>query len=216
MSTRRHLLAASAGGVALAGLSSALPLAAAILVPTPAQSRGPFYPAEIPLDNDNDLVRVAGYDGRAQGQVTDLLGRVLDERARPVPAARIEIWQCNAYGRYHHPWDRRNVPLDPGFQGYGRFTTGAEGRYRFRTIKPVPYPGRAPHIHFAVSGPAIPTLVTQMYVKGEPANDRDALLNRIRDAKARERLIVPLLPQTGGDLLGHFDIVLIADGSFGT
>lgn len=209
---RRRFIAASATLLGVAGLS---PAALAELLATPRQSRGPFYPAELPLDQDNDLVTVAGGSGMAKGDITHIAGRVVDGKGRPVRAARIEIWQCNAFGRYHHPRDHRDRPLDPNFQGYGQFVTGPGGAYRFRTIRPVPYPGRAPHIHFAISGPDFAPLVTQMYVAGAPENDSDLLLNGIRDRKARESLIVSLErgPQ-GDDLVGRFDIVLSRDRPF--
>lgn len=214
---RRRLLGAavSAFGLALIGAPGTL---AAQLLRTPPQSRGPFYPVELSLDKDNDLVTVAGQAGIAKGEIANVVGRILDERGRPLAAARIEIWQCDAHGRYRHPWDRRDAPLDPNFQGYGQFITGADGAYRFRTIKPVPYPGRAPHIHFAISGPGFEPLITQMYVAGAPENQRDFLLNGIPDLKARQRLIVPF-ERTVGDpsaaLIARFDIVLAADGRFG-
>ncbi len=184
------------------------------LLRTPRQSRGPFYPVELPLDRDNDLVQVAGQPGLARGTITNVIGRVLTEEGRPVAAARVEIWQCNAYGRYHHPADRRDVPLDPAFQGYGQFVTTADGAYRFRTIRPVPYPGRTPHIHFAITGRDFDTLVTQLYVAGEPGNERDGLLNAVRDPRARQALIVPFEPDPSapGSLVARFDIVLAADG----
>lgn len=192
-----------------------LPLITNALELTPSQSRGPFYPVELPLDDDNDLVQVAGQSGTARGTIANVVGRVLDERGRPIKQARIEIWQCNANGRYHHPRDRRNAPLDPNFQGYGQFITGDDGAYRFRTIKPVPYPGRAPHIHFAISGPGFEPLVTQMYVAGAPENARDFLFNSIADPAARERLLVAFSePQAGAELQGQFDIMLAADGRF--
>jgi protocatechuate 3,4-dioxygenase beta subunit len=183
---------------------------------TPRQSRGPFYPSELPLDSDNDLVQVAGRSQPAQGTVSHLSGRITDERGRPMRGAQIEIWQCDAHGRYRHPRDRGARAPDPNFQGYGRFTTDPDGRYRFRTIKPVPYPGRAPHIHVAIRGPGFEPLVTQMYVDGAPENRWDFLLNSIRDPKLRQLLIVPFEPFAGSDaaLAAQFDIVLAADGRF--
>jgi protocatechuate 3,4-dioxygenase beta subunit len=169
------------------------PLTAATTYPrTPRQSTGPFYPATFPSDIDNDLVRVKGREGIANGVITHITGRVGDDRGRVISAARVEIWQCNAFGRYHHPRDRRDAPIDENFQGYGRTTTGDDGLYRFRTIRPVHYPGRTPHIHFAISGPGI-------------------------DSRARARLIVELVPVPGavGELMGRFDLVLAADGRMG-
>ena len=205
--SRRRLVQATASGITL--LLPVLRLHAA--TPTPPQSRGPFYPDQIPLDNDNDLVRIEGRDRIAAGEVTDLRGRVLDLSGGPVPGALVEIWQCDANGRYIHRLDDRRVPRDPNFQGYGRFTTTADGRYRFRTIKPVPYPGRAPHIHFAVRAPGRRPLTTQMYVHGAPENDRDWLLNAVVDTAARERLIVTFEPAADpreAQFQARFDIVL--------
>jgi protocatechuate 3,4-dioxygenase beta subunit len=212
--TRRNFLGAA--GAALALAAPALP-ATDRLPRTPRQSTGPFYPATLPLDTDNDLVQVKGKQGIAKGIITHITGRVSDDHGRLVRGARVEIWQCNAFGRYHHPRDRRDAPIDENFQAYGRSTTGGDGLYRFRTIRPVHYPGRTPHIHFAVSGPGIDTLVTQMYVAGEPRNASDGLLNSVSDASARARLIVELLPVPGSSdaLMGRFDLVLAADGRFG-
>ncbi|MEE8271252.1 MAG: protocatechuate 3,4-dioxygenase [Alphaproteobacteria bacterium] len=204
--TRRHLLAIAAPLAAIPGHALA-----AVLSPTPRQSLGPFYPPTLPLDRDNDLTVVAGRSGRAAGVVTHVFGRLSDVDGRAVPGALIEIWQCNAFGRYHHPRAPANAPVDDDFQGYGQTVTDADGAYRFRTIRPVPYPGRTPHIHFAVQGPGFERLVTQMYVAGEPLNERDSLLNRVRDPAARARLIVPLEPAPDIEpdaLAGTFDIVL--------
>ncbi len=181
------------------------------LILTPRQTRGPFYPVSLPLDSDNDLVTVNGRSGVAKGDIVEVYGRVIDHGGRPVRDARIEIWQCDANGRYHHPRDRGKAPLDPNFQGYGHFITGADGGYRFRTIKPVPYPGRAPHIHFAVSGAGFEPLVTQMYVAGAPENERDFLLNSISDRRQRRSLIVAFRASNWpaqAATVGEFDIVL--------
>ena len=216
---RRFLIRTGLSALTLGLTSASLPAWAAQLLRTPRQTRGPFYPTEIPLDHDNDLVTIAGQPGVARGEITNVVGRVLDEAGRPLRQARVEIWQCDVNGRYRHPWDRRDVPLDPNFQGYGQIVTGADGAYRFRTIKPVPYHGRAPHIHFAVSGPGFEQLVTQLYVAGAPENASDGVLNGIRDAKARQSLVVAFESAAGapgGELLARFDIVLAVDGRFGT
>jgi len=204
---RRRLIGTLAGATVLAGANPAL---AAQLLSTPAQSKGPFYPLELPLDQDNDLVRVAGRSGMARGEILDVTGRLIDERGLPLRGVKIEIWQVNAYGRYHHPHDEQDKPWDPDFQGFGRTITDEQGHYRFRTVRPVAYPGRAPHIHFALSDRRFATFYTQMYIAGSPENGHDFLLRRIADRTARESLIVDLsvADVQGASLQGRFDIVL--------
>ena len=172
--------------------------------------QGPFYPLTLPLDRDNDLASVAGRTGRAKGTLLDIAGRVLDTDGKPVRGVKVEIWEVNGYGRYHHPHDDSDLPIDPYFQGFGETVSDAEGGYRFRTVKPVAYPGRAPHVHFALSGPGFGPFYTQMYLAGAPENARDFLLRGVTDRKAREALIVTLEPSpaSDGELSGRFDIVL--------
>lgn len=174
---------------------------------TPRQSLGPFYPDELPLEYDNDLTQVAGQPQSAQGELTDVIGRVILQSGEVVVNAHVEIWQCDVFGRYHHPRDR-GTKIDRGFQGYGRTITNSKGEYRFRTIKPVPYPGRTPHIHFLVRGEGIEPLVTQMYIAGEKGNERDGLLNSIGDQVLRDSLIVELRSMDEGVLNGRFDLVV--------
>lgn len=205
---RRALLAAGLGALGcLAGVRMAL----AELAATPSQARGPFYPLAPPPDRDSDLTRVAGQPGRARGSLLDLSGRVLSRSGRPLAGVQVEIWQVNAWGRYHHPHDsQEDKPLDPCFQGYGRTVTGADGGYRFLTIRPVAYPGRAPHIHFCLTAADTAPLDTQMYLEGAPENATDFLLGSVRDPAARARLVVPLLPAPTpeAELSGRFHIVL--------
>jgi len=201
---RRRLLAA------LGGMLVATPvLSGSRLLPTPAQSAGPFYPLELPLDDDNDLTRVAGRDEVAAGRLTELSGRLLDLNGRPLADARIEIWQCDANGRYRHPGDRRRVALDENFQGHGRTITDSAGRYRFRTIRPVPYPGRTPHIHIAVFPDGEQPFVTQLYVAGEESNESDFLYNDVPVDK-RQLVTAEFKPSTapGAEQQASFDIIL--------
>ncbi|MBW7861248.1 MAG: intradiol ring-cleavage dioxygenase [Rhodocyclaceae bacterium] len=193
------------GGAALL----AAPLGAAQRVLTPGQTAGPFYPVTPPLHQDNDLTRVAGRSGQAAGQISDLAGRVLDLNGRPLAGLRVEIWQCDANGRYRHPRDRRTVPEDPDFQGFGHTVTDAEGRYRFRTIRPVPYPGRTPHIHAAVFEEGRRPFVTQIYVVGEPLNDGDFLFQRVPE-DLRPLLLADFRPVDDpvAELAAEFDFVL--------
>ncbi|WP_374443435.1 hypothetical protein [Stella sp.] len=204
---RRRLLTAGAGLV-VAGWAGGAPVAATVA--TPRQTEGPFYPPTLPADADFDLVQVTGSAARALGQVTHVSGRVTTPDGRPVAGARVEIWQCDANGVYLHPRSERAGRRDPGFQGFGATVTAGDGGYRFRTIRPVPYPGRTPHIHFAVLAPGRPRLVTQMYVAGEPGNDRDTILRALAPAE-RAAVVVALAPADAieaGALAGRFDIVL--------
>jgi len=209
--TRRGLvttgMAAGVAGLALAGRAGE---ALAELVATPRQSTGPFYPVELPLDSDNDLVRVEGRPQQAAGDVFHLFGRVLGPDGRALLGAEVQIWQCDAHGYYHHPRDRGGQ-ADPNFQGFGSAMTAEDGSYRFRTIRPVAYPGRTPHIHFAVLGADFDALVTQMYLRGEPGNERDGLFRGIRDPDQRETVLVAIEPAPeveAGAIAGTFDLVI--------
>lgn len=208
----RRRLVRSGVAAGLTGLALAAPArrALAALTATPRQTRGPFYPVELPLDADNDLVQVAGRPQQAAGQVLHLFGRVLDPDGRALAGAEVQIWQCDVAGHYHHPGDRGGR-ADPNFQGFGAARTDAEGAYRLRTIRPVAYPGRTPHIHFAVLGAAFDTLVTQMYLRGEPRNARDGVFRSIRDPDQRESVLVALAPAPeveAGAEAGTFDLVI--------
>jgi protocatechuate 3,4-dioxygenase, beta subunit len=208
VSTRRRFLQSAAFGTAL---FSARGLFAEELVRTPRQTEGPFYPDHLPLDTDNDLLIVNDSLTPAVGDVTHLSGRLLDANGSPVKNALIEIWQADHNGVYLHLHSMNGEKRDPNFQGFGRFMTGSTGEYYFRTIKPVPYPGRTPHIHFAVKMKGKKEFITQCYVKGEPRNARDGILRTIRDKKAREAVIIdfaPLPKSRIGELAARFDIVL--------
>lgn len=209
---RRQMLIGAACAIATPALAPPA-FAAGPLTITPGQTEGPFYPATLPADSDADLVRVAGRQTQAVGHVTHLSGRILDRRGEIVRGAMVEIWQCDARGIYDHPGDSGRGRRDAAFQGYGRAQVDAGGRYAFRTIRPVAYPGRTPHIHFKVHAPGIGRLTTQMYVAGERQNATDGVLNAIRDRKARESLIVTLSEANdleAGALKATFDIVLAA------
>jgi protocatechuate 3,4-dioxygenase beta subunit len=200
------------GGAALGALALAAPGALAEeLARTPLQTEGPFYPDKLPLDTDNDLLVINDESTPAVGEITHLVGRILDSHGDPIRGALVEIWQCDSNGAYLHTRSSNGGRRDAGFQGFGRFLTGSSGEYYFRTIKPVPYPGRTPHIHFMVKHKGQEAFTTQCYVKDHPLNERDFVLQGVRDAKARELLMAefkPLEKSRAGELSAKFDIVL--------
>ncbi len=217
-STRRHFLRRLASGVVVATggalLANQLKMDSAAfaeaLTQTPWQTEGPFYPDKLPLDKDNDLIIIKPGLTPAIGEITHLSGRVTDTRGEPVRGVMVEIWQVDHNGAYIHSGNG-NGTHDKWFQGYGRFDTDKNGEYRFRTIKPVPYPGRTPHIHLSIWKGQRELLTTQVYVRGHPQNARDGVLNGIRDAQQRAAVQVPFVPIQGskiGELAARFDIVL--------
>ena len=144
-------------------------------------TEGPFYPDRLPLDTDNDLVIVNNSITPAVGEITHLMGKVLDTNANPLHDIVVEIWQVDARGVYLHSADSGRRQHDANFQGFGRTTTNARGEYRFRTIKPVPYPGRTPHIHVKLKRGNRELLCTQLFVNGHAQNRTDGILREIRD-----------------------------------
>jgi len=180
------------------------------LVRTPGQTEGPFYPDHLPLDTDNDLIIVNEAATPALGEITHLWGRILDGRGAPLRNALVEIWQVDGNGVYLNSHDT-HAARDKNFQGFGRFLTGSSGEYYFRTIKPVPYPGRTRHVHFAIKMKGREKWTTQCYVKGEPLNERDGVYSGIKDAKARAAVTIDFAPVKSsriGELTARFDIVL--------
>lgn len=178
---------------------------------TPRQTEGPFYPDQFPLDTDNDLIIINDSITPAVGTVAYLSGKVTNLNGSPIRNALVEIWQVDNNGVYLHSKGGSRKKLDSNFQGYGKFLTDTKGRYSFRTLRPSPYSGRTPHIHMAVSIKGQRKLTTQCYVKGEPRNEMDFILKKIKDAKARDSLIVPFKPINDSkiaEVSARFDIVL--------
>ena len=178
---------------------------------TPKQTEGPFYPDQLPLDTDNDLIIINDSITPAVGTVAYLSGKVTNLNGSPIRNALVEIWQVDNNGVYLHSKGGSRKKLDSNFQGYGKFLTDTKGRYSFRTLRPSPYSGRTPHIHMAVSIKGQRKLTTQCYVKGEPRNEMDFILKKIKDAKARDSLIVPFKPINDSkiaEVSARFDIVL--------
>jgi protocatechuate 3,4-dioxygenase beta subunit len=194
-------------------LASALLLVPGVFadfVQTPRQTEGPFYPDHLPLDTDNDLIIVNDKLTPASGEITHLSGRILDARGEPIRNALVEIWQADHNGAYLHSGTTNRDKRDSNFQGFGRFLTGSTGEYYFRTIKPVPYPGRTPHIHFALKLKGQDKWTTQCYIKGYAGNARDWIYNSIKDCAARESVTIDFAPIPNskiGELAARFDIV---------
>lgn len=215
--TRRQLLGSAFAGSGTLFFSKAAWLMAPRgafaeeLVRTPSQTEGPFYPDKLPLDTDNDLLVINEDITPAVGDVTLLSGRILNASGTPLRNALVEIWQCDNNGAYLHSETDNSEKRDGHFQGFGRFLTGSSGEYLFRTIKPVAYPGRTPHVHFAIKMKGRKLLVTQCYIEGHPGNARDGIYRSIRDEKARKSVTIPFVPLKGskvGELAARFDIVL--------
>lgn len=182
LSRRRLLVALSLASLGFATRSAF----AELLALTPRMTAGPFYPDHLPLDQDNDLIHVSDNVTPALGIVTNLSGRLLNETGTPVKGALLELWQTDSRGNYLHSRGEMNAPRDPHFQGYGKFETATDGAWKFRTIKPALYPGRTRHFHFGITLPGqTRRITTQLFFTGEPANDRDGILQAIRDPAAR-------------------------------
>jgi len=183
------------------------------LTRTVDQTEGPFYPNRLPLDTDNDLLILNDNITPAIGEVTHLTGKILDLKGNPLKNAVVEIWQCDGNGVYLHTADsdKKKDKQDKNFQGFGRFVTGSTGEYYFRTIKPVPYPGRTPHIHFKVKQGRKNLLNTQMYVKGDPGNEKDFIWKGVKNPKQQEAITVAfekVKESKTGELSANFVIVV--------
>jgi protocatechuate 3,4-dioxygenase, beta subunit len=207
---RRNFIGGALGLVG-AELFTTRGLFAQRLADTPALTEGPFYPDHLPLDTDNDLLILNGQITPASGQVTRVSGRILTAAGSPVNGVTIEIWQVDNNGVYINSRSPNKNLRDPNFQGFGRFITASAGEYTFRTIKPVPYDNRCPHIHVKVKKGDRELLTTQIFVQGHPMNPRDGVLRELRDPFDRELVTAELKPVADsptGELSAHFDIVL--------
>ena len=205
---RRHFLNRLGLGAALFTVPGAF---AEELWRTPRQTEGPFYPDHLPLDTDNDLLVINDGLTPAVGEVTYVSGRILDVHGEPMRNAVVEIWQCDHGGAYLHSKTGNTEKKDKNFQGFGRFITGSTGEYLFRTIKPVPYPGRTPHIHYKVKRGGKELLTTQCYIKGHEGNAKDGIWKGLKEGKERDAVTVDFAPLPGaraGELVAKFDLVI--------
>ena len=206
--SRRSALSSMALGTALFSTPG---LFAEELLKTAQVGEGPFYPDKLPLDTDNDLLVLNDSITPAIGSITHLTGRVLNRKGDPIRNAFVEIWQVDNTGAYLHKDSNGAKDRDKNFQGYGRFLTNHKGEYYFRTVKPVSYPGRVPHIHFAVSMNGHRVLTTQMLTRGHKANSKDGLFRRFRDEQSRAALTAeykPMPKSKFGELAVEYDMVL--------
>ncbi|MCA9125872.1 MAG: intradiol ring-cleavage dioxygenase [Planctomycetales bacterium] len=209
--SRRRVLAGSA---AFGTVLFSTPGLFAEMLATPRMTEGPFYPDHLPLDQDNDLILLKDSTTPAIGEVTHLTGRVLSAAGEPIRNALVEIWQCDANAVYLHTADsnRKKDQQDKNFQGYGKFETNANGEYRFRTIKPVPYPGRpSPHIHFKISRGDRELLTSQIFIAGHAGQKSDGVFRDLRDPLDRELVqtdFKPIKESKIGELAAIFDVVI--------
>jgi protocatechuate 3,4-dioxygenase, beta subunit len=201
---RRRMLVATAAAIGVPSLARHAHSQTRFSL-TPSQDEGPFYPVQLPADSDADLLLNA--DRRyGQGQPVSISGTVTDESGRALRGAMVEVWQCDHQGRYHHP--RERGPADVTFQGFGRAIAGSDGTFLFRAMRPVAYPGRTAHIHFKVKLGARDLLTTQLYVEGDPGNERDGPWRRL-SAADRAAITKPFKPGAEG-LTAVFPIVVAA------
>jgi protocatechuate 3,4-dioxygenase beta subunit len=180
------------------------------LTRTARQAEGPFYPDKMPLDTDNDLLLLNDSITPAVGEIAHLNGRILNLSGEPIRNAVVEIWQADNTGAYIHTKGRQEK-MDKNFQGFGRFLTASDGAYYFRCIKPTEYVGRAPHIHYAVYANGKRLLTTQLYVKGDPRNEKDFLFKEAKTAKAKATLVTEFQPISGlktGELQASWDVIV--------
>lgn len=207
LSSRRSALRMSLASAACMTLPALIlqPARAQQRALTPSQSEGPFYPDQALQDADFDLLK-NGNVAYNQGQAAWVSGMVMDPNGKPVSGAVVEIWQCDHAGVYRHSRSSGSAPM--AFQGFGKVQVGTDGRYRFRTIQPVAYPGRPPHIHYKVKLGSRSLLTTQMYIAGHAANGQD-FLTRSLSADKRSLLEARFAPGADG-LVAEFSLVVAA------
>lgn len=206
--TRRQILLAGSLGAAAWFVPGVF---AQELARTPASTEGPFYPDRLPLDTDNDLIVIGNSTTPAVGEITHLTGRVLTPNGSGINNAVVEIWQVDGNGAYLHSGSDNAGNRDRNFQGFGRFTTNQQGEYRFRTVKPVAYPGRCPHIHFKVKQGERTLLTSQIFITGEPTNARDGIFRGVGGIVERELVCAQWrrVPDTRvPEYRANFDIVV--------
>ena len=182
-------------------------------VVTPSEGEGPFYPIAVQADQDFDLTRIEGRAGKAIGKAVFIEGRVLDETGEPVSGAMIDLWQANSFGRYRHPFDQSDQPLDDNFQGWAIIQSDETGGFRFKTVVPGAYPAgqgwvRPPHLHFKVNKLGFIKLTTQMYFPEQKLNEKDLLLKQKSDSQQQAMIASSAGVTADGEIIYRYDIVL--------
>lgn len=206
MSHHHYIVSRRAFAVGAIGAAAVGPRALAQAI-TATSEMGPFYPVGYRGEIDADLTRVSGATRRAEGQVIEVVGRVLDKMGKPIRGAQLDIWQANSHGRYDHPQDPAVMPLDPGFQGFARIATGYDGSWKLTTIKPGSYDSpigtRPPHIHMDAMGTSTRAMLQMYFPEDAEANARDTLYKTL-GADAPTSVATAL-----GDNRYSWDIVLL-------
>lgn len=177
---------------------------------TPTEVEGPFYPITPQKDKDADLTQVEGKAGIAKGEIIEVSGQVFDQDGNPVEDVTIDLWQANSFGKYHHPHDNSEAPIDENFQAWAILQSGKQGKFKFKTIIPGAYPlgasqQRTPHIHFKIGKHGFLPLLTQMYFPDHPLNHQDGLFKR-KSAKEQALMTAKKLSKTGNHY--RFDFVI--------
>ena len=190
MLTSRRSFFAMCGAIVLPGVSLGE------IIRTPWQGEGPFYPDRIPEDTDNDLVKNGNSTIEAGGKILNLSGSLVNRDSKPIKGMTAEIWQTDMNGVYLHTGSFRSKMRDEQFQGFGRSITDRNGHFSFRTIIPVEYPGRPPHIHLKLWNERGNVLTTQLYIQGHSLNKEDFLFKRMTLAEQKINSMKLLPTQT--------------------
>ena len=183
-----------------------------MMTQTPSQTVGPYFAQGLLREGDKVFTNVLVSE-KTEGERIRIEGCVTDGEGQPIEDAMIEIWQANAHGRYRHPLDEQDKPLDPGFRGHGRAATDAQGNYRFETIKPGSVAGpndtlQAPHINVIVFARGMLShAFTRIYFEDEALNQNDPVLRSIDD-EARRNTLVAGREKSEGKIVYRFDIHL--------
>jgi len=190
-------------------IASVLTAKAHAKMATPTDAQGPFYPITPQKDKDADLTQVNGKNGTAKGQIIEIFGQVLDQDFNPIEDVTIDLWQANTFGKYHHPHDDSEAPIDEHFQSWAILQSGTKGKYKFKTVMPGAYPlnsanQRTPHIHFKVSKRGYHSLLTQLYFPDQPLNEKDGLYT----SKNAEQQSMMTAKKTKTDNVLKYDIIL--------